>query len=103
MIEAIRALNRSLGVPATFKELGVERRQYMAKLPQLAEKAFEDQCTTTNPRLPLISELEEILKQAYDSALEPQDEVESIYKQQSFIYDPPVEPQAFQRESGMLQ
>jgi acetaldehyde dehydrogenase/alcohol dehydrogenase len=103
LIEAIRALNRSLGVPATFKELGVERRQYMAKLPQLAEKAFEDQCTTTNPRLPLISELEEILKQAYDSALEPQDEVESIYKQQSFIYDPPVEPQAFQRESGMLQ
>jgi len=46
----------------------------MSKLPQLAEKAFEDQTTTTNPRLPLISELEEILQKAYSAPLYPGDE-----------------------------
>ena len=37
----------------------------MAKVKELAVKAFGDQCTTANPRLPLISELEEILIRAY--------------------------------------
>ena len=66
LIEAVHGLNRSLGIPATFAELGVDRDLFLSKLPELAEKAFEDQCTTTNPRLPLIRELEEILRQSYD-------------------------------------
>jgi len=37
----------------------------MDKLDMLAERAFEDQCTTANPRLPLISEIKEILINAY--------------------------------------
>jgi acetaldehyde dehydrogenase/alcohol dehydrogenase len=37
----------------------------MSKIPELAEKVFADQTTTTNPRLPLISELEEILRKSY--------------------------------------
>ena len=35
------------------------------KVKALAELAFEDQCTTANPKLPLISELEGILREAY--------------------------------------
>lgn len=35
------------------------------KVDYLAEKAFEDQCTTANPKLPLVSELAEIYKKAY--------------------------------------
>ncbi len=31
----------------------------------LSERAFEDQCTTANPRYPLVSELEEIYRKAY--------------------------------------
>jgi acetaldehyde dehydrogenase/alcohol dehydrogenase len=37
----------------------------MKALPGMAERAFEDQCTTANPRYPLISELAGIYKKAY--------------------------------------
>lgn len=69
LIGAVSELSRSLGIPASFAELGIDRSNFMSKIPQLAEKAFEDQTTTTNPRLPLISELEEILRNAYSARL----------------------------------
>lgn len=69
LIGAVRELSRSLGIPDCFAQMGIDQKSFMSKLPQLAEKAFEDQTTTTNPRLPLISELEEILKQAYSAPL----------------------------------
>ena len=31
----------------------------------LADRAFEDQCTTANPRVPLVSELKQILIDSY--------------------------------------
>jgi len=31
----------------------------------MSERAFEDQCTNSNPRYPLISELEGLYKKAY--------------------------------------
>nr|MBP7332932.1 iron-containing alcohol dehydrogenase [Bacillota bacterium] len=65
LIEAVSGLSRSLGIPATFAELGIDREEFMSKIPELAEKVFADQTTTTNPRLPLISELEEILRKSY--------------------------------------
>lgn len=68
LIEAVSGLSRSLGIPSSFAELGLDRKLYMTRLPRLAEKAFEDQTTITNPRLPLISELAEILLKAYDPA-----------------------------------
>ena len=37
----------------------------MSKIDDLANKAFEDQCTTANPRLPLVNELKKILIDAY--------------------------------------
>ncbi|NPV74225.1 MAG: bifunctional acetaldehyde-CoA/alcohol dehydrogenase [Pelotomaculum sp.] len=73
LIGAIRELNRSLGIPETLAGLGIGREDFTAKLPLLAEKAFEDQCTTTNPRLPLIAELEEILRRAYGAELHAED------------------------------
>ncbi|MDD4170261.1 MAG: bifunctional acetaldehyde-CoA/alcohol dehydrogenase [Desulfotomaculaceae bacterium] len=68
LMEAVSGLSRSLGIPSSFAELGLDRKLYITRLPQLAEKAFEDQTTITNPRLPLISELAEILLKAYDPA-----------------------------------
>ncbi len=64
LVNAVRDLNRLLGVPATFAETGIDYKYFLKKIPLLAEKAFEDQCTTTNPCLPLISELAEILEKA---------------------------------------
>ena len=39
--------------------------EYMANIDEISEKAFEDQCTTANPKLPLIEEIKDILKKAY--------------------------------------
>lgn len=65
LISAIKELMRECDMPETFKECGIEKSVYMNKLSDIAERAFEDQCTTANPRLPLIEEIEEILKKAY--------------------------------------
>ncbi|MCL6638114.1 MAG: bifunctional acetaldehyde-CoA/alcohol dehydrogenase [Firmicutes bacterium] len=66
---AVRKLNRQLGIPGTFAELGVDAAEFARKLPVLAERAFEDQTSVTNPRLPLIEELAEILRLAYGRPL----------------------------------
>ena len=67
LISAIKELMRECDMPETFKECGIEKSVYMNKLSDIAERAFEDQCTTANPRLPLIEEIEEILKKAYSN------------------------------------
>ena len=58
-------MNKKLEIPASFKEEGIVESEFLAKLDDLAEKAFEDQCTTANPRLPLVTELKQILLDAY--------------------------------------
>lgn len=56
---------RSWTAPTSIKECGVDEKLFFDRLPALAERAHEDQCTTANPRYPLISEIEEIYTQAY--------------------------------------
>ncbi|MDR0294247.1 MAG: bifunctional acetaldehyde-CoA/alcohol dehydrogenase [Oscillospiraceae bacterium] len=65
LIEAVWKLMKTLNVPASIKDCGVDEKGFFAKLPALAERAFEDQCTTSNPRYPLIADLEEIYRKAY--------------------------------------
>lgn len=65
LIEMVKGLNKDLNIPTTLKEAGVDEKEFLAKLDKLAEMAFEDQCTTANPRLPLVSEIKEILLEAY--------------------------------------
>ena len=40
-------------------------QEFLANVDALADKAFSDQCTTANPRLPLVTELKQILLDAY--------------------------------------
>ena len=65
LIEAIRKLNRSLGIPETFRELGFDDKDFEAKVDHLADRAFEDQCTTANPRMPLVTELADVYRNAF--------------------------------------
>lgn len=67
---------QDLDIPDTIAQCGVDARDYEKKLHLVAEKAFEDQTVVTNPRMPLIHELEEILRQAYGREL-----VQSDYSQ----------------------
>lgn len=65
LIAAIDELKKVLNIPATIKDAGVPEEAFLAKLDELSELAFDDQCTGANPRYPLISELKEIYKKAY--------------------------------------
>jgi acetaldehyde dehydrogenase/alcohol dehydrogenase len=58
-------LKRTLGIPGSIQEAGVDEATFLGKLDALAEGAFDDQCTGTNPRFPLLGELRQILLVSY--------------------------------------
>ncbi len=64
-IQAVKDLNAKLNMPKSFKEAGIEENEFMSKVDELADKAFEDQCTGANPRVPLVEELKQILIDSY--------------------------------------
>lgn len=66
LIRAVRTLMKELNMPATIAECNVDSRKFKEKVSELADKAFGDQCTTANPRLPLVSELEAIYRAAFN-------------------------------------
>ena len=65
LIVMVNRMNEKLGIPKSFQEYGIDEETYMSKIDELANRAFEDQCTTSNPRLPLVTELKKILVDAY--------------------------------------
>ena len=65
LIAWVDDLKRELGIPASIREAGVSEEEFLARVDKLAEEAFDDQCTGTNPRFPLISELRQILLDTY--------------------------------------
>ncbi|MCL1881600.1 MAG: bifunctional acetaldehyde-CoA/alcohol dehydrogenase [Oscillospiraceae bacterium] len=65
LIAKIWELMETLNIPTCIKDCGIDEKEFFAKVPMLAERAFEDQCTTANPRYPLIKDLEEIYRKAY--------------------------------------
>ena len=66
LINAVKALMKELNMPMTIAECKVDGRKFSAKVAELADKAFEDQCTTANPRMPLVTELETLYMKAYN-------------------------------------
>jgi len=60
LIAAIEELKRSLDIPASIRDAGVDEMEFLTKVDTLARNAFDDQCTGANPRYPLIAELKEL-------------------------------------------
>ncbi len=65
LVQAIRQLNADLNITPTIQGCNVDETLFMAHLDDLSEKAHEDQCTTANPRYPLISEIKDLYRRAY--------------------------------------
>jgi acetaldehyde dehydrogenase / alcohol dehydrogenase len=66
LVAAIENLKHQLDIPATIKEsLDADDRVFYTNVEQLAEQAFDDQCTGANPRYPLIQDLKELYTLAY--------------------------------------
>ncbi len=65
LIHEVQKLNEDLNIPKSFKDAGIDEKEFMAKVDELADRAFSDQCTTANPRLPLVSEIKQMLIDSY--------------------------------------
>ncbi|MDR4294045.1 bifunctional acetaldehyde-CoA/alcohol dehydrogenase [Bacillus cereus] len=65
LVQAIISLGKELNINMSIAGQGVKQEAFDNVVDVLSERAFEDQCTPANPKLPLISELKEVYKQAY--------------------------------------
>ena len=68
LVAEIKAMNKSLDIPDGIKwyEGGIiDEKEFMDKLPQVAELAIGDACTGSNPRIPTQEEMEKLLKACY--------------------------------------
>ncbi|MCK3655822.1 bifunctional acetaldehyde-CoA/alcohol dehydrogenase [Pasteurellaceae bacterium Macca] len=63
--KAVHHLAVRCGVEMSLKAQGVEEKAFLDARTELAYHAFEDQCTPANPRLALVSDMEEIMTKAY--------------------------------------
>ena len=65
LIKAINDLKAQVGIKETIKDYGVDEKDFLDRLDDMVEQAFDDQCTGANPRYPLMSELKQMYLNAY--------------------------------------
>ena len=62
LFKQVEALLDEVGIPRSLAEAGVGEAEFEAAIPELAEAAFMDPSMRTNPRMPLVAELVELLR-----------------------------------------
>ncbi|WP_372481488.1 iron-containing alcohol dehydrogenase [Streptomyces flavotricini] len=62
---AVEELRAECGIPASFAPEGVDERAFLEALPAQAVNAYADQCAPANPRMPMIDDMQRLMRQAY--------------------------------------
>ena len=65
LIEKIEELKKAVGVKSCIKDYGIDEKDFLDRLDEMTEQAFDDQCTGANPRYPLMSEIKDMYLRAY--------------------------------------
>lgn len=65
LIHAIDELKEKVGIKKTIREYGIDEKDFLGRLDDMTEQAFDDQCTGANPRYPLMSEIKQMYLDAY--------------------------------------
>lgn len=65
LIKAINELKEKIGIKKTIKDYGIDEKDFLDRLDEMTEQAFDDQCTGANPRYPLMSEIKQMYLDAY--------------------------------------
>jgi len=65
LIKAIDKLKEKVGIKKTIKDYGIDEKNFLDRLDDMVEQAFDDQCTGANPRYPLMSEIKQMYLNAY--------------------------------------
>ena len=63
--KAVHDLAVRCGVKMSLKDQGIDEKAFLDARRELAFNAFEDQCTPANPRLAMVTDMEEIMTKAY--------------------------------------
>ena len=65
LIKALNELKERVGIKKTIKDYGIDEKDFLERLDDMTEQAFDDQCTGANPRYPLMSEIKQMYLNAY--------------------------------------
>jgi acetaldehyde dehydrogenase/alcohol dehydrogenase len=65
LIAAVEKLKAEVGIKPAIKDYGIDEQDFLARLDEMSEQAFDDQCTGANPRYPLIEEIKKMYLNAY--------------------------------------
>ena len=65
LIAAIDELKEKVGIKKTIRDYGVDEKEFLNRLDDMVEQAFDDQCTGANPRYPLMREIKQMYLNAY--------------------------------------
>lgn len=65
LIKAIDGLKAKIGIKKTIKDYGIDEQDFLDRLDEMTEQAFDDQCTGANPRYPLMGEIKQMYLNAY--------------------------------------
>lgn len=65
LIAALDALKERVGIKKTIRDYVPDEEDFLARLDDMVEQAFDDQCTGANPRYPLMSEIKQMYLNAY--------------------------------------
>ncbi len=65
LIKAIDKLKSQVGIKKCIKDYGIDEKDFLDRLDDMVEQAFDDQCTGANPRYPLMSEIKQMYLNAY--------------------------------------
>jgi len=65
LISKIEELKEKIGIKKSIKEYGIDEKDFLDRLDEMTEQAFDDQCTGANPRYPLMSEIKQMYLNAY--------------------------------------
>ena len=65
LITKLNDLKEKVGIKRTIRDYGVDEQEFLAKLDDMTEQAFDDQCTGANPRYPLMKEIKQMYLNAY--------------------------------------
>ena len=65
LIAKINELKETVGIKKTIRDYGIDEADFLARLDEMTEQAFDDQCTGANPRYPLMKEIKQMYLNAY--------------------------------------
>lgn len=66
LLMPVKSLCHKVGLASNFESQGIDKKEWDAAIHRMAMNAYEDQCTPANPRMPMVHDMEAILRTTWD-------------------------------------